>query len=70
MRLGWGLGSTWRRREVVTVTEKLEERGVEGRIILKLILKNLNRMSWTEFIWVGVEKIWAVINRVLYLPVA
>jgi hypothetical protein len=54
----------------VTVTEKLEERGLEGRIILKLMLTDLNRMSWTEFIWVGVEKIWAVINRVMYLPVA
>jgi hypothetical protein len=35
------------------VREKLEERGVEGRIILKLILKNFDRMAWTEFIWVG-----------------
>jgi hypothetical protein len=38
------------------VGEKPEERGVEGRIILKFILKNFDRMTWTEFIWVGVEK--------------
>jgi hypothetical protein len=38
------------------VREKLEEGGVEGRIIFKLILKNSDKMVWTEFILAGVEK--------------
>jgi len=33
----------------------VEELSIDGRIILKLILKRLSGRVWTELIWFGVE---------------
>jgi len=35
--------------------EKYEDLGVDGRKILKRILKNLKTRSWRELIWLKVE---------------
>ena len=57
MKLGWGLGSTWWGRELETGLEiNLKNEEWRGGVILKLILKNFNRMAWTGFIWLGIEK--------------
>jgi len=33
----------------------VEELSIDGRIILKLILKRLSGRVWTELIWLGIE---------------
>jgi hypothetical protein len=36
---------------------KLEDEGVDGRIILKLTLKDQDMKAWTGFLWLSIEKI-------------
>ena len=46
---------------------RLEDVDVDGRIIVKLILKKYNWTAWTEFVLLKAER--AVVNTVMDLPV-
>jgi hypothetical protein len=62
--IGRKCGTHWGRAEIATHTGfwwenlkeiyHLEELEVDGRITLKLILKECNERMWTEFIWLRV----------------
>jgi hypothetical protein len=47
----------------------LEDSGVDGRIILRLIFRKWDGRAWTGLIWlwIGTDRWWALVNAVINL---